>query len=48
MRTSVMTAIVAVMLLARAATAQPAPWEPERLTPGWVFTPSIVFGGLRD
>ncbi|HTM02129.1 MAG TPA: hypothetical protein VL173_01390 [Vicinamibacterales bacterium] len=48
MRTSVMTAIVAVMLVARIANAQPAPWEPERLTPGWVFTPSIVFGGLRD
>ena len=49
MRKSVMTlAMVAVMLMARVVNAQPAPWEPERLTPGWVFTPSIVFGGLHD
>jgi hypothetical protein len=30
------------------AQAQPAPWQPERLTPGWVFTPTMVLGGLWD
>jgi hypothetical protein len=30
------------------ASAQPAPWEPERVTAGWVFTPAIAFGGLWD
>jgi hypothetical protein len=39
-----------VLLLAVAApvSAQPAPWQPERITAGWVFTPSIVFGTLWD
>lgn len=42
--------LMVVMLAAVAppAAAQPAPWQPERVTAGWVFTPSIVFGGLYD
>jgi hypothetical protein len=28
--------------------AQPAAWQPSRLTPGWVFTPTIMAGGLWD
>lgn len=43
----VLLAIVLAALAAPAA-AQPAPWAPERTTAGWVFTPSIVFGGLWD
>jgi opacity protein-like surface antigen len=39
---------IALMLVARVAMAQPAPWAPERLTPGWVFTPSMVLGVLHD
>jgi hypothetical protein len=30
------------------AGAQPAPWEAERLTAGWVFTPAGVFGTMWD
>jgi hypothetical protein len=48
MRNSVILAFVAALLVARAAGAQPAPWAPERLTPGWVFTPSGVIGVLHD
>jgi hypothetical protein len=42
--------LIAVALLAAAApaSAQPAPWQPERMTAGWVFTPSIMFGGMWD
>jgi hypothetical protein len=45
--------LIAAMCLAAAlvpslAAAQPAPWAPERLTPGWVFTPSMVVGVLHD
>jgi len=36
------------MLVARTAAAQPAPWAPERLSAGWVFTPSAVVGVLHD
>ena len=35
-------------LSAAPASAQPAPWEAERFTAGWVFTPAIVFGGMWD
>jgi hypothetical protein len=48
MRNRVILLIAAALLIGRTAGAQPAPWEPERLTPGWVFTPSIVVGGLWD
>jgi hypothetical protein len=33
---------------ASAAHAQQAPWAPERLTPGWFFTPGVVIGALWD
>src|SRR3954468_11346702 len=48
MRNSGILPFVAALLVARAAGAQPAPWAPERLTPGWVFTPSGVIGVLHD
>ena len=41
-------ACVLAAVVASPAAAQPAPWEPERLTAGWVFTPSAVFGGIYD
>jgi hypothetical protein len=43
--------VMAIALLAAfapPAAAQPQPWAPERITAGWVFTPSIVLGGLYD
>jgi hypothetical protein len=44
------TVILFVLAFATAARAhaQPAPWEPERLSAGWVFTPSAVVGTLWD
>jgi hypothetical protein len=39
---------LALAAFAAPAAAQPAPWQPERTTAGWVFTPSIVLGGLWD
>lgn len=39
---------VALAAVAWPAEAQPTPWSPERITAGWVFTPSIAFGGLWD
>src|SRR4051812_25419533 len=48
MRKSVIVAFVATLLSAHGTYAQPAPWAPERLTPGWVFTPSAVLGALHD
>ncbi len=41
-------AMVLAGALASPAAAQPTPWEPERITAGWVFTPAIAFGGLWD
>jgi hypothetical protein len=41
-------AIVAFLACAAAAQAQPAPWEPERLTAGWTFVPAVAVGGLWD
>jgi hypothetical protein len=43
-------ALTALLLTlgAAVAQAQPAPWQPERLTPGWTFTPALGFGGLWD
>jgi hypothetical protein len=46
MRWLVMLSVVAAMT--GRAEAQPSPWHEERSTPGWVFTPSAVFGGLWD
>jgi hypothetical protein len=40
--------VLALAAVASPAVAQPTPWSPERITAGWVFTPSIVFGGLWD
>jgi hypothetical protein len=48
MRKSVLLLTVIAALSARVVSAQPAPWAPERLTPGWVFTPSMVLGALHD
>lgn len=48
MRNRLMLLLAGVLLVARAAGAQPAPWEPMQLSAGWVFTPSIVVGGLWD
>src|SRR4051812_15685196 len=47
MRLIAALAIVATLTAAR-ADAQPAPWQPERLTAGWTFTPAMVFGTLWD
>lgn len=44
--------IVTLLMVAAAlpgrAEAQPGPWQPERLTPGWVFTPTVMLGGMWD
>lgn len=48
MRKTVIFLLALIVLVAGDAAAQPAPWAPERLTPGWVFTPSAVFGVLHD
>ena len=40
--------IGALLLTATVAAAQPAPWQPEGSTPGWTFTPGVVFGGAWD
>ncbi len=50
MVTDMRKALIAIMLAAVAspAAAQPEPWAPERITAGWVVTPSIVFGGIWD
>jgi hypothetical protein len=46
--TRLLVAVALILLSARAVHAQPAPWEPERLTPGWTFVPALGFGGLWD
>jgi hypothetical protein len=47
MRWLVMLTVTVAM--AGRAEAQPSPWQEEtRSTPGWVFTPSAVFGGMWD
>ena len=46
-----MTRLALVLVLSAVAVpaaAQPAPWSPERMTAGWVFTPSFVLGVLSD
>ena len=47
MRWIVMLVVVAALVTGR-AEAQPTPWQPDRLSPGWVFTPTIAFGGMWD
>jgi hypothetical protein len=44
----VLLALVLSAAAAAPAAAQPAPWQPERMTAGWVFTPAISFGGMWD
>src|SRR5687767_5724129 len=48
MHKSVAVVAALMMLIGREVNAQSAPWAPERLTPGWVFTPSAVVGVLHD
>lgn len=40
--------VLALVAVAAPAAAQPAPWQPERVTAGWVFTPSVAFGITWD
>src|SRR5688572_6554040 len=40
--------LVVMGAMAGRAGAQPAPWQPERLTAGWTFTPGIALGALWD
>ena len=47
MRTIVLLLVVMAAAGAR-AEAQPAPWQPDRLTAGWVFTPGVAMGALWD
>jgi hypothetical protein len=44
----VLIAVVLCVVGGAPAAAQPAPWQPERITAGWVFTPAISFGGMWD
>ena len=44
----VLIAVILSVAAAAPAAAQPAPWQPERITAGWVFTPGISFGGMWD
>ncbi len=39
---------IAAALVAGEVQAQPEPWQPERSTSGWTFTPSMSFGGMWD
>jgi hypothetical protein len=48
MRGLIACAVVVLLVNAGAAHAQPAPWQPERSSAGWTFTPGVVFGGAWD
>ena len=48
MRRILIALAMLAVLAGRNVEAQSAPWAPERLTPGWVFTPSAVVGVLHD
>jgi hypothetical protein len=39
---------LAFVIAASSAAAQPAPWQPERSSAGWTFTPGVVFGAAWD
>ena len=41
-------AAIAFAMTIGSAQAQPAPWQPDRQTAGWVFTPTLGLGGLWD
>ena len=47
MRRIALTLLATSVMLGR-ADAQAVKWEPERTTPGWVFTPGLVLGGGWD
>ena len=44
----IVTLLVAAALFTGRAEAQPAPWQPERTTAGWVVTPGAAVGGMWD
>ena len=46
--TRIFIAAAAALLIAGSASAQPAPWAPERTTAGWTFTPGVALGALWD
>jgi hypothetical protein len=52
MKETAMRVIVAVTIglamTVAPADAQPAPWQPERLTPGWVFVPGAALNVMWD
>ncbi len=48
MRWIVTVLVAAAPMLAGRAEAQPAPWQPPRMTAGWVFTPALALRGLWD
>lgn len=47
MRLTAVLTVAAAMWVSHAG-AQTIPWQPPRLTPGWVFTPTIMVGGVWD
>lgn len=47
MRRMGLVALVALAMVGPAA-AQPAPWQPDRTTAGWTFTPGVVLGTAWD
>jgi uncharacterized protein (PEP-CTERM system associated) len=46
--TRAVLAVLAALAVAAPARAQNPEWQPERTTPGWVFTPAFVLGGQWD
>jgi hypothetical protein len=40
--------MAALLLFGGRTDAQPAPWQPERTSAGWTFTPGAVFGAAWD
>ena len=46
--TRILIIAAAAVSLAAHASAQPAPWGPERTTAGWTFTPGVALGTLWD
>jgi hypothetical protein len=40
--------VVATLAIVGPVRAQSPEWQPERTTPGWVFTPAVVLGGQWD
>jgi hypothetical protein len=50
MKSTFLPALVLAALVSVAwdAGAQPAPWQPERDTAGWIFTPAVGLGAMWD